>query len=181
MTDATLEFRRIGSSGLELLPGEMLERRECSRCLHWEAEDFWTGNDAPEILETRKLNWFRKVSAEFDPCAMAAVEGGRVVGYAQFAMPAHFPGLAEAEVQPDPSIPFIACFVVAPEHQGKGVGGGLLQAVEAALNEKGFAAVQTIAPAEAKKNPSGPASFWQSRGYREAAREGGSLLLRKEL
>ncbi len=181
MADTTLEFRGIGSSGLELVPGEMLERRQCSRCLHWEASDFWTGNDAPEILETRKRNWFRRVSAEFDPCALAAVENGSVVGYAQFALPKHFPGLEEAEVRPEPDIPFIACFVVAPEHQGRGVGKGLLEAVESSLRERGFPAVQTIAPEESRKNPSGPASFWQAHGFREAGKSGGSLLLRKDL
>lgn len=181
MADTAVEFRGIGSSGFELVPGEMLERRQCSRCLHWEAADFWTGNDAPEILETRKCNWFRRVSEQFDPCAMAALEGGVVVGYAQFALPAHFPGLEEAEVRPDPQAPFIACFVVAPEHQGRGIGAGLLQAVESSLRERGFRAAQTIVPVEDRRNPSGPASFWVSQGYREAARAGGSLLLRKEL
>ncbi len=164
MTESVIEFTGIGPDNLEMIPAELIARRRCTQCLHYEDPTFWTGSDPDAILETKKRAWFERVGGTFGVCGHVAREDGRTVAFAEYAMPSDFPGLAEYDIQPDAALPLIVCLVVAQDARDQGVGAKLVGEVEQSLRARGHKGVQALARKEGR-GTCGPMSFWTHLGY----------------
>lgn len=180
MSNSDFNLLPLGADNLDKLP-DALGMRSCAECMHWEDPDFWCSGDPPEILRTKKNNWFRRTSQQFDPCGFVATDNaGVTIAFAEFAPAEMFAGLDES-LQISPDAPLVACLTVAEAWQGCGLGKAMVAAIEQSCASHGAKRVQTLCTTGPRRNPSGPQEFWESVGYYVAGRNDKTLLLVKEL
>jgi ribosomal protein S18 acetylase RimI-like enzyme len=114
-----------------------------------------------------------------------AYAGNDVVGWCNAGPWSMYPMLHDAPEADAERLGVIFCFVVAPEHRGKGVASGLLAAACRALRDRGLSAVQAKPVRDAQgaaENHLGPLSMYLAAGFeivREAAN--GDVFVRKSL
>ncbi len=108
-----------------------------------------------------------------------------VVGWCNAGPWSMYPMLRDAPEDDSDRLGVIFCFVVAPEHRGKGVANGLLAAACGALRERGLSTVQAKPLRHAQgaaENHLGPLSMYLAAGF-EIVREttDGDVFVRKSL
>ncbi len=124
---------------------------------------------------------------------LVAVEGsGEVVGWMKLVPRTAVPKLRKGRVYgaldlgPDEGVYSIGCFLVHPEHRGRGVARALLHGAEGAVRAWGGRAIEayprrSAEPLRDEEVFMGPASIYTRAGYTQFAGEGMYPVLRKEL
>jgi ribosomal protein S18 acetylase RimI-like enzyme len=86
---------------------------------------------------------------------------------------------------PDPGAWALSCFLVAPEHRGRGVAARLLDGVLADLPARGARRVEAYPRRDetlaAGEQWTGPAALFRRAGFREVAAAGSRLVMAREL
>ncbi|MDR3084926.1 MAG: GNAT family N-acetyltransferase [Christensenellaceae bacterium] len=78
----------------------------------------------------------------------------------------------------------VVCFCIAPGHRGKGVATALLNRVIADAKNEGYLAVEGYPQIVSERDPFdmfGPVRLFEKAGFREVARSGQTMLMRREL
>jgi len=123
---------------------------------------------------------------------VAVEDSGEVVGWMKLVPRATVPKLRKGRVYgaldlgPDQGIYSIGCFLVHPEHRGRGVARALLDGAEDAVRAWGGRAIEayprrSAEPLRDEEIFMGPESLYTRAGYTQLAGEGAYPVLRKEL
>lgn len=148
------------------------------------------------IHDPAKVEWQSRTAAEnresVSACIRSATTSGvlayfadEVVGWCHAGPWSMYPMLQELPEADTEHLGVIFCFVVAPEHRGKGVARSLLDAACRELRARGLSAVQAKPLRDAKgaaANHLGPLAMYLAAGF-EVVRESpdGDVFVRKSL
>jgi GNAT superfamily N-acetyltransferase len=157
----------------------------CKYCIYWEYPDECVdpaGENKEDMLRM-KLEWLRKVTAEFGNCGRIAYVDGTPAGYAQYAPAAYLPNSANYESGPpsDDAVLISCLFIPQEQFRGSGLGSLLLHSIVDDLRERGTKAIETFGRKGDPGNPSGPAEFYLRNGFRICNDDEESPLLRLDL
>jgi GNAT superfamily N-acetyltransferase len=157
----------------------------CKYCLYWEHPELLIDpakESKPEMFQ-RKLEWLRRVWAEFGECGKLIYLDGKVVGYAQYAPAEFLPNSKSYPAGPvsEDSVLIACLFIPAKEHRGRGWGALFLKNILDGLQTRGVGAVETFARKGDPSNPSGPLELYLKHGFRVHRDDKEFPLLRLEL
>lgn len=142
----------------------------CKYCIYWEFPEECTDptNEKKEDMLKKKLEWLESVNKKFGNCGKIVYANERSVGYAQYAPPEFFPGLADYESGPPSNeAVLISClFIPEKEFRRVGLGSRLLQSIIDDLRERKIKTVETFARKNKPDNSSGPVEFYLKNGFR---------------
>lgn len=154
----------------------------CGYCLYWQKTGTFTEDTVEPAMEQEKLAWWRKVMSQFGTCHKIAMVDKAPAGFIQYAPSGFFPRLKTyAPLTPSRDAVFIACLYLKKECRGKGLGIRMLEELVAALRQKGYVAIETLARGNSVDNPSGPADLYVKQGFEVKHTKGKWSLLRLEL
>lgn len=119
----------------------------CRACVFWEVAGAPRGPRAGEEEAARsgKEAWWQATQLEWGTPGKAVYDGDRLIGYATFAPPAHFPRTRRMRHGASEDALLLAALWVDPAHRGAGIGKLLLQSVLRETHRRGAKALEAYA------------------------------------
>lgn len=146
---------------LDDLPGP------CRACVFWEVPGSPQGPSGEDGAAGKEA-WWRATELEWGVPGRGAYVDDRLVGYATFGPPSHFPRLRVLRRSPSDDALLLATLWVDPQERGGGLGKALLHAVLREALRRGLRAVEAVAVRTDDPSPWRcllPESFLVSQGF----------------
>jgi len=157
----------------------------CKYCIYWEYPEEHVDPAAQEkaVAIQQKLAWLKRVNSEWGNCGKIAYSDGQPIGYAQYAPARYLPRSADYDSGPaSEDAVLISClFIPNKTFRRIGIGSQLLHSILAGLRKRREKAIETFARKRSPDNPSGPAEFYLTQGFRIFRDDKDFPLMRLEL